>query len=371
MINLTEKRSRIDCACKLIEARPAMKLVLLLIAALGLAAAQAQAEPVSLKGRILTMVIGYPPGGGTDISGRLIASFLGNHLPGVPSVVVQNLPGADGLTAMNYFVQQVRPDGLTLAMGSGSEAEPTHYRTAQAHFDPTRFAFIGGAGRGGSALVIRRDAESRLYDKSAPPVIMGTTSGAPRSNMAMAAWGREYLGWNLKWVAGYRGTNELFLALERGEVEMTATANLGPIEKLLVTGKFKILAQTGNRRDGAFTGRQEFGNAPLIPVLMEGRIADTTAAAAFDYWLELHSGAEKWLALPPDSPPPMLDAYRDAFRQLTQDQSFVERSRKIADDFTPIAAGDVARWMKKLSGTSDAAIEFISTMMRRQGAKKE
>jgi hypothetical protein len=219
--------------------------------------------------------------------------------------------------------------------------------------------------------VIRRDAESRLYDKSAPPVIMGTTSGAPRSNMAMAAWGREYLGWNLKWVAGYRGTNELFLALERGEVEMTATGNLAPIEKLLTTGKFKILVQTGNRRDGEFNGRAEFGDAPLIPVLMAGKIADPTAAAAFDYWLELHSGDEKWLALPPDSPAPMVETYRDAFRGLTQDQAFIERSRKIADDFTPITPADVERWMKKLGATSDAAIDFISTMMRRQGAKKE
>lgn len=348
-----------------------MRLIVFLLAALGLAAAHARAEPVSFKSRSLTMLIGYPPGGGTDISGRLIASFLGSHLPGAPSIVVQNLPGADGLTAMNFFVQQVRPDGLTIAMGSGSEAEPTHYRTPQAHFDPTKFAFIGGAGRGGSALVIRRDAESRLYDKSAPPVIMGTTSGAPRSNMAMAAWGKEFLGWNLKWVAGYRGTNELFLALERGEVEMTATGNLAPIEKLLATGKFKILVQTGTRRDGAFSGRAEFGDAPLIPVLMEGRISDPTAAEAFDYWLELHSGAEKWLALPPDSPPPMVDAYRAGFKAMVQDPSFVERGKKIADDFTPVAYQDVERWMKKLGATRDAAIDYIATMMRRQGARKE
>jgi tripartite-type tricarboxylate transporter receptor subunit TctC len=348
-----------------------MKLVLCLVAVFSLAGATARAEPISLKGRTLTMVIGYPPGGGTDISGRLLASYLGTHLPGEPSIVVQNLPGADGLTAMNYFVQQVRPDGLTIAMGSGSEAEPTHYRTPQAHFDPTKFAFIGGAGRGGSALVIKRDAEARLYDKSLPPVIMGTTSGAPRSNMAMAAWGKEILGWKLKWVAGYRGTNELFLALERGEVEMTATANPAPIEKLLTTGKYKILVQTGSRRDGAFSGRQEFGDAPLMPVLMDRKIADPIAAQGFDYWLELHSGAEKWLALPPDSPEPMVGAYRDAFRQLTQDQTFIDRSKKISDDFTPVTYTDVDRWMKKLGATSDAAIDFIGTMMRRQGAKKE
>jgi tripartite-type tricarboxylate transporter receptor subunit TctC len=342
-----------------------------ILAALGLAAASATAEPVSLKGRTLTMLIGYAPGGGTDLSGRLIASSLASRLPGEPSVIVQNLPGADGITAMNYFVQQVKPDGLTLTMGSVSEAEPTRYRTPQAHFDPTKFAFIGGAGRGGSALVISRAAESRLHDKSAPPVIMGTTSGAPRSNMAIAAWGREFLGWNLKWVAGYRGTNELFLALERGEIEMTATGNIAPIAKLLASGKFKILVQTGTRRGGEFSPRAEFGDAPLMPPLMVGKIADPIAGEAFDYWLELHSGAEKWLALPPDSPAALIEAYREAFQATVQDPGFIERGRTIADDFTPVAYRDVEHWMKALGGTSDAAIDFISAMMRRQGARKE
>jgi hypothetical protein len=56
------------------------------------------------------------------------------------------MPGAEGMTALNFFVQQVKPDGLTLTMGSGSQAEPTHYRKPQSQFDPTTFVFIGGAG---------------------------------------------------------------------------------------------------------------------------------------------------------------------------------------------------------------------------------
>ena len=350
-----------------------MKRLLVCGVVSGLAAvvAAVAAEPMSFKGKTVTMVVGYPAGGGTDVSGRVIASFLGSNLPGSPSIIVQNVPGADGLTAMNYFVQQVKPDGLTLTMGSGSQSEPTHYRTPQAHFDPTKFAFIGGAGRGGSALVIKRDAEQRLYDKSMPPVIMGTTSGAPRSNMEMAGWGKEFLGWNLKWVIGYRGTSDVFLALERGEIDMTATGTLAPIAKLLATGQYKILVQTGALRDGKFVGRGDFGDAPLIPVLMEGKIKDPVARQAFKYWLDLHSGAEKWLALPPGSPRPMLDAYRDAFQGVVQDPEFIERSKKIADDFTPIGYADVESWMKDLGGTTDAAIAYLSEMMRRQGARSE
>jgi tripartite-type tricarboxylate transporter receptor subunit TctC len=329
------------------------------------------AESPSFKGKTVTMIIGYAPGGGTDLSGRLLASFLGRYLPGEPTIVVQNIPGADGTTAMNFFVQQTKPDGLTLTMGSGSQAEPTHYRKPLSRFDPTRFGFVGGVGRGGSAVVINKQAEPRLYAGGAAPVIMGTTSGAPRSNMEMAAWGREVLGWNLKWVIGYRGTNDLFLALERGEIDMSATGNLAPVVKLMASGRFKLLAQSGLLKDGRLISRAEFTDAPLISTLVAGRIGDPTAARAFDYWMAVHAGPEKWLALPPQTPEPILATYRDAFDKTVLDPEFIARSRKVADDFTPMAHSDVETWMKTLAATPDEAIEFVSAMTRRQGAGVE
>jgi tripartite-type tricarboxylate transporter receptor subunit TctC len=329
------------------------------------------AEAPSFKGKTVTMIIGYATGGGTDLSGRLLASFLGRYLPGEPTIVVQNIPGADGMTAMNFFVQQTKPDGLTLTMGSGSQAEPTHYRKPLSRFDPTKFGFVGGVGRGGSAVVINKQAEPRLYAADGAPVIMGTTSGAPRSNMEMAAWGREVLGWNLKWVIGYRGTSDLFLALERGEIDMSATGNLPPIVKLMATGRFKLLVQSGLLKDGRLISRAEFTDAPLISAMVAGKIKDPIAASAFDYWMAVHAGPEKWLALAPQTPEAVLAAYRDAFDKTAADPEFIERSRKFADDFTPMAHRDVETWMKTLGGTPDEAIEFISAMTRRQGARAE
>jgi tripartite-type tricarboxylate transporter receptor subunit TctC len=343
----------------------------LVVGVAALAGAARSADAPSFKGKTVVMVIGYAPGGGTDLSGRLIASFLGRHLPGEPTIVVQNIPGADGTTAMNYFVQQTKPDGLTLTMGSGSQAEPTHYRKPLSHFDPTRFGFVGGIGRGGSAVVISKAAEPRLTAADAPPVIMGTTSGAPRSNMEMAAWGREFLGWNLKWVIGYRGTNDLFLALERGEIDMSATGNVAPIAKLMASGRFKLVTQSGLLKDGHLISRPEFTDAPLISTLVAGKIPDPLAARAFDYWMAVHAGPEKWLALPPQTPAPILAAYRDAFAQTIADPEFIERSRKIADDFSPLGYADVESWMKTLGDTPDEAIEFISAMTKRQGAGGE
>src|SRR6476660_2956416 len=74
-------------------------------------------EAVSFEGKTVTIVIGSAPGGTTDASARLMAAGLSKHLPGKPSVVVQSKPGAHSLTAMNYFAEQVKPDGYTLAVG--------------------------------------------------------------------------------------------------------------------------------------------------------------------------------------------------------------------------------------------------------------
>jgi tripartite-type tricarboxylate transporter receptor subunit TctC len=362
--------ARDHCGCRP-AGRTSLARIALCAAILVLAAGNACAQGVSFRGRTVTMVIGYAAGGGTDAAGRLIAALLARHLPGDPTVIVQNVPGADGMTAMNLFVQQPRTDGTLVTMGSGSQAEPTHYRRPQSRFDPTRFVFVGGGGRAGAALVIGKSAEARLADPAAEPAIMGTTSGAPRTNMEMAAWGREFLGWNLKWVAGYRGTNDVFLALDRGEVDMTSSSNLAPVAKLIASGRFKVLVQSGALKEGRLVGRPDFGDAPLLPVLLAGRIKDPVAVAAFDYWMTVHSGPDKWLALPPATPEPVAAAYREAFRRMLADPDFIERSRKLNEDFTPMFDAEVATWMQALARAPDNAISFMAEMTRRQGARGE
>src|ERR1043165_7352555 len=101
-----------------------MRSALTLALFLASSAVQA-AEPVSFAGKTVTMIISSAPGGGTDGAGRVIAQFLGKHLPGNPTIVVKNVPGAQGITAMNHFVSQaVAPDGLTVVTGSSTLGDP-------------------------------------------------------------------------------------------------------------------------------------------------------------------------------------------------------------------------------------------------------
>jgi tripartite-type tricarboxylate transporter receptor subunit TctC len=345
-------------------------LVAALVHSLG-AAAQAQV-PVSFEGKTVTFLVGFPAGGGTDASARVIAPYITKYLPGNPTVVVNNMPGADGMTAMNTFVQPQRTpaDGTTITMGSTTTSDPLQYRRPQSQFDPTKFQFIGGVGRGGTILIIRSGAEKRLFDQSQPPVVMGSIGGVPRSGMQSTAWGIAYLGWNAKWVVGYRGTQDLFIALQRGEIDMTATGNLRDVQHLIDDGTLKILTQSGTVRNGELSKRPEFGDAPVLATLVKEKITDPIEKQSFDYWTSLTT-IDKWFALPPGTPEPIVKTYQQAYEKIGKDEEFLAKARKISEDIEPQSAVDVRRLIDTLGTIPTPAIEQISVMLKKQGLSTE
>jgi len=329
--------------------------------------AEAAAEGgISFQGKTITMIVPYASGGGTDLAGRLVAEYFSKLLPGAPSVIVRNMPGADGKRGMNHFVQQVKPDGLTITVGSGTSSDPLQYRQPHSKYDPTKFLFIGGIGRGGSFLLINKEAEKRLYDERAAPVAMGSLGAVPRAAMEGTVWGIEFLGWNVRWILGYPGTSGLGLALERGEIDMTATGDAGQIQRLLETGKIKILAKFGS--GGVL--RQDFGDAPFFVSMMEGKITDPTMLKAFHHYLGMMA-TDKWVALPPGAPEPVADAYREAFAKMSKEPDFLDRGRKMSEEFVPMTHHEIEKLIATLGDTPPEAIKFIDNMYKKQGLTRE
>ena len=329
-------------------------------------AAQAQAE-LSFEGKVVTLIVAYPPGGGVDASARLIAPYLSKLLPRKHDIIVQNRPGADGMNAANVFAHQVRPDGLTFIAGSGGITSPVNYKGADSKYDPTKFSYFGGIARSGSVMLISATAEKRLLEKKSDPVIMGAYGATPYPSQQITAWGIEFLGWNAKWVMGYRGLPDVSIALERGEVDMTSSSNVDLVRRLTKDGKFKAIAQTGAVVDGKINVRPEFKDIPLFSDMLEGRVNDPIAKKGVDYWFALQS-ISTWFALPPGTPKPIVDAYREAYRKLGDDPSFVEHSKKIAEDFTLQTGPDVESAVRTVDSTPKETLEYISAMLRRQGA---
>jgi hypothetical protein len=330
-----------------------------LACAVGLARDAAAAEPASLNGKTITMIVGYAAGGGTDLTGRLIAPFLTKYLPGHPSLVVQNMPGASGTRAMNYIATRTTPDGLTILMGAASGVDPVMYRSVKVHYEPEDFPVVGGFGRGGLALLVNTATEARLFDRSKPPLAMGgITAHDVFSRSGMALWGIEYLGWNARWVLGYAGTNATVLALERGEIDMVSTGDLVKIRALLNSGHARILTQSAPRA--------EFPDVPVFPDQVLGKITAPLPRKAFEYWRS-YNEMDKWLGLAPGSPDDVVTTYRAAFDQIARDPEFLAQARKTSEDFEMQGAATVTKLVHALAGTPNEAIAYIKSVARKQG----
>jgi tripartite-type tricarboxylate transporter receptor subunit TctC len=320
----------------------------------------------TFKNQTISAVIGDKAGGGTDVFGRIIDGYFSKYLPGHPQIVAYDVPGAGGVTAMNRVVHQAKPDGLTLVIGSTSQVDPKRYRDANAKYDPTTFDYIGGIVRGGYALIIRTSDEKRLHDKSMKPVAMGSIGGIPRNSFQQAMWGMEYLGWNAKWVAGYPGTPDLMIALDRGEVDMTGTGSMAELSPRLKSGKFKLVSQTGNTSVDPFQPRPDFGATPIFADLMKGKIADPVAKQAFQYWLALN-GVDKFVALAPGTPADIVAEYRAAFAKIVRDPEFLEKGKSSGDEFVPVPAEAVANRVEMLANIQPSAVDYITGLLRKQG----
>ena len=322
-------------------------------------------EPISFKGKTITMIIPTTAGASTDLSGRLFAKFFSKHLPGAPASISQNIPAGHGIVALNFLTQQAKPDGLTLSMSSSSQVDPITYRSPLAKYDPAEMQIIGSVGAGDTAMIIRADALPRLMDKSTTPVAMGSVTGVPRTSMRMTVWGIEYLGWNAKWVVGYPGSSDLVLALERGEIDMTAFPIVYLLDKLTDTAKYKILLQDGEGPIERPTGRADIDAAPSIHQALAGKITDPKINEAYEYWRS--AILFKWMALPPKTPTAIRDIYRQAFHTTVTDPEFLAMAEQSMPGFTVITAEGTERIIRNLAKTTPATIDAMDDLMRKQG----
>jgi len=328
-------------------------------------AAALAADEVSFRGKTITMLVGSEPGASTDLSARLMAEFLTKTLPGNPTVIVQNRPGGHGMTVMNFFAQQVAPDGLTVLVASSSQYDPINYRVPQARYKPSAFTIVGGFSLGGSSLIIRNEALKRLTDKAAPPVVMGTLSASlPRSAMALTAWGANYLGWNVRSVSGYGNNGDLSTALERGEIDMAVLGDawfqIHP--QIVDKTKYTLMYQTG--ANGKRSIIPALADVPMFNEAMKGKISDPMAQEAYNYWSDVIANA-KWIALPPKTPESIAGAYRTAFGRSAADRDFVMRGQKIDPSFSVLSSEDLTTTISDLEKASPAALDYVTAILQK------
>ena len=321
-------------------------------------------EAPSFAGKTVTMTIGFGAGGSVDLYGRTLGQYLVRHLPGQPSLVVFDQPGAGGVVALNSWVAKAEPNGLSLTVAAESQTDPDAIFRTHAQYDTTTLNYIGGLSAYSQGLFVAKDAVARLTDKSQKPVLMGLVGTTLRSGNYGVFWGAAVLGWNIKWVRGYPSTGELRQALERGEIEMSTFGAGRDVSNLLESGNFKTVIQGGAVKDGQRVPRSVFGDAPILANLVKGKITDPQAQKAFDY-TENVSQVGMWLALPPKTPQPIVAAYVKAFDETLDDPDYRADFAKIDPDSPVAHKADIEALVGKLAKVSPQTVDYIQDEMKR------
>jgi tripartite-type tricarboxylate transporter receptor subunit TctC len=179
----------------------------------------AAAQPQNLAGKTVTLTIGYGPGSGNDIYGRLIARHLGRHIPGKPNVVAQNMPGAGSFKAANYLFAAAPKDGTVLGYISQTAATEELLGTPAIQFKTAQFNWVGRIGSYNNITIFWHTSRIKTI---ADAMRMESTIGATGVGSAVYIYPNmmnKILGTKFKIVSGYQGTAQTSLAMERGEVE--------------------------------------------------------------------------------------------------------------------------------------------------------
>ena len=192
-----------------------------IIVALAAAASGAHAQDAAPKfyaGRNMDVVIGYPPGGGFDSSARLLIRHMPKHLPGSPTMIPKNMPGAGSLVAANYLYNVAPKDGSEFGIIGGSVPFGPLWSRDGVSFEATRFNWIGSMDRWNGIVLLWAGAPAKTLDDLRKMEIPVGATGAGDVTAIYPRVLNALIGTRFKVVGGYRGTSDLNLAIERGEV---------------------------------------------------------------------------------------------------------------------------------------------------------
>lgn len=322
--------------------------------------AKADAVTDFYRGRTLTLVVGYGPGGGYDVYARLIGRYLGRYIPGHPTVVVQNMPGAGSLRSVNWLNNLAPKDGTAVAHFSRNMPLMGMLgANANAQFDPRRFNWLGSSSSFANdayILIVRTDIPVKTIEDARRPggdplVLGGTAEGATGNDVPIIL--RDTIGLNVKQVVGYPDSGALFLAMERGEVQ-GRTTDLSSVkaikpEWLKPNGGFHVLVQ--------FARETRHPDFPDVPTARE--LARNESSRLLIELTELPYKLSRPFAAPPGVPAARAHALQRAFAAVHRDKQYLADAAQQRIDVSPVTADEVVSALKRIESAPQQQLDYL------------
>jgi tripartite-type tricarboxylate transporter receptor subunit TctC len=314
------------------------------------------AQPDALAGKSVQMIIGFGPGGGYDLWGRTVGRHIGKHLPGNPSVIPQNMPGAGSYTAASYIFNIAPKDGTVLGIIARDAALGPLSGAAGARFDPTKLSWIGTPTKETNVCIAYHTAQVRtVQDLFERQLIVGDT-GPGTGTRSYPKVLNELLGMKFKLVGGFPASSDVFLAMERGEVEGICES-LDSIKvrrpDWIPTKKISILFQGGAEPN------PELKDIPFVLDL--ARAGEQKQAIEFLY---AGQGIGRPFVAPPDLPADRLKMLREAFNATMTDADFVAEVKRSKLDLEPEDGQHLAALIMKIYATPKPIVDRITSLIK-------
>ena len=310
-------------------------------------------------GKQIRIIVPSDPGGGYALYGTLAEKYLSTFIPGHPDVRVSYMPGATGLTAMNYLYNSAPKDGTTIAVMTQEVPYDQVLGAQGARFDATRFNYIGRVSANVPVQMIWHTSEVHsMADLERAPATAGAV-GAAGLQIDILRAENALLGTKWKIIPGYNGNDQTRVAMEQGEIEAAigpATLFRSQMKSWLDEGNVRVIAQDADFRDPMFS------NVPTIVELAKDpeskkvlRLLTSVATMGRGY------------AAPPGVAAAIVSILRTAFEAMVSDSHFRADAEKVGAEISPLSGSDLAAYVQDLvNGTPPEIAKKTSEVIARE-----
>jgi tripartite-type tricarboxylate transporter receptor subunit TctC len=326
--------------------------------ALGVTPVLAQGVNEFYKGKTITIVVGIEQGTGFDLYGRALARHMGRHLPGNPTFIVSNMPGASGLVAFNWLANVAPRDGTVFATASFSVPFEPMFGNESARFKGPQLNWVGNMDSGVSVCLARKDSGIETWaDVRSKPLTVGAAGrGGAISQAARTLI--ELDGAKLNLIEGYVGTASVKLAIERNEVQGICGLSLSTVRSqwrdLFDSGLVKNLLQLGAKADPSLIG---------VPFIFD--LAKSESDRQLYNLIFGPQGLGRSFAAAQDVPADRLQALRGAFTATMNDQAFLEDAQRAKLDIQPQTGEEVQKFVEATYASRPEVVERAKKVLGR------
>jgi tripartite-type tricarboxylate transporter receptor subunit TctC len=314
------------------------------------------------SGKTLRFIVGYAAGGGYDTYTRAIARHIGKHIPGNPSAVVENMPGAGSLVLANHISNKTEPDGLTIGVWNSQFVLLHALGDKNVRFDPREVEWIGTPSTGSPTCTVMGFTGLKSFQdvlKATTPIRMGgTRAGAISVDLPMIL--NRTLGTKFEVITGYKGSADYQLAMRQGEVDGACVT----WESLRSTARAMLDAKGDNQLIPIVIHRPwdepYVRDLPLIPDIIKGEENRATYRA----WAA-HLEFFRPFTLPPKTRQDRLAVLRKAFKATVQDPGFLSEAKKARLDIDYVSGEEVEGHVHEILSVRPKAKENLAFLVRK------